>query len=309
MPTLKKTRAAKQATFQNSPFIRVGEEVMQGASLRQPLIRTLEKHFGGKVVTFFTSFRSEHASVSDEDAEMIESILAVEHGKEKLFLVLNSAGGSALAAERIVNVCRAYSADQFEVVVPHMAKSAATMICFGARAIHMSSTSELGPVDPQVPYLDDNKFRRWISAEEYVRSYSTLMTQASDGKAKRIEPFIQQLGRFDARFIEGLLSAQSLSRDISVRLLKSSMMQKEAVARIEKKIGVFLSQRKTSSHGRMISCEESRACGLKVTPIDLHSPSWNVLWELYVRSDWAVSHRATKLIESSTSAVYTGEPK
>jgi hypothetical protein len=43
---------------------------------------------------------------------------------------------------------------QFEVIVPHMAKSAATLICFGASCIHMGPTAELGPVDPQVKYIN-----------------------------------------------------------------------------------------------------------------------------------------------------------
>ena len=77
---------------------------------------------------------------------MLESVLEVEHTSGRLVLIVNSPGGQALAAERIVNVCRAYSAGDFEVVVPHMAKSAATMICFGANRIHMSKTAQLGPV-------------------------------------------------------------------------------------------------------------------------------------------------------------------
>ena len=176
----------------DSPFLRVQREVHQDSSLRQSLIKKLEKHFGGKVITYFTSFTARKTMVSDSDAEMIESILSVDHkAGEKIFLVINSPGGSGLAAERIVNICREYSNDHFEAVVPHMAKSAATMICFGAAAIHMSATAELGPVDPQVPYWigaasgaqDD---ANWISAEEYVRSYDDLVKAAASGQSARI---------------------------------------------------------------------------------------------------------------------------
>jgi ClpP class serine protease len=295
----------RRSFARSSAFITVQQEVSQGPSLRQPLIKALEKQLGGRVIIFFTSFRSDSSDIGDEDAEMLESILSVEHEQEKLFLVLNSAGGRALAAERIVNVCRAYSEDKFEVIVPHMAKSAATMICFGAARIHMSKTSELGPVDPQVPYHDDAGQVRWTSAEEYVRSYDKLVERASSGKAKRIEPFIQQLNRYDARFIERLISEQSLSRDISVRLLKSLMMPHKTPVQIAKAIEVFLSQQKKSSHGRMIGYEEAGACGLEISLIELHSQLWNTLWTLYARADWAVSNRCVKLMESGTSAVYS----
>lgn len=161
----------QKSFLEKSPWIRLQIEVHQGYELRAPLICKLEDQYQAKVYTFFTSFTDQQSQITDEDAEMLESLLAVEHQAGKLLLILSSPGGQALAAERIVNVCRAYSKNQFEVLVPHMAKSAATMICFGASKIHMGKTAELGPVDPQVPYKDDLGLDRWISAQEYIRSY------------------------------------------------------------------------------------------------------------------------------------------
>jgi len=241
--------------------------------------------------------------IVDADAEMLESILSVERAEKKLVLILNSPGGQALAAERIVNVCRAYSGGRFEVVVPHMAKSAATMICFGSDQIHMSPTAELGPVDPQLPYKDDKGVDSWISASEYVRSYEKLLAEASSGKSPRIEPFLQQLQRYDSRLVEQLRSAQELSEDIAVRLLQTSMMTGETETRIREKIRIFLLQESKKSHGRMITVGEAETCGLKLRRIDLDSVEWNTLWELYVRSNWFVANRALKLIESESSAV------
>ncbi len=162
----------------------VQREVSQAPELRTALLKKLERHFGARVVSFFTSFSKGAGQIVDADAEMLESVLEVEHTSGRLVLIVNSPGGQALAAERIVNVCRAYSAGDFEVVVPHMAKSAATMICFGANRIHMSKTAELGPVDPQVPYKDDAGNERWISAEEYVRSKRSSRRRSSRGTSR-----------------------------------------------------------------------------------------------------------------------------
>ncbi|MBI5685682.1 MAG: hypothetical protein HZC54_11430 [Verrucomicrobia bacterium] len=302
MPTAK----SQHKTFGQSPFIRMGMEVGQAPELRRDLIKRIEDHYECTVVTFFTSFTKQDVAIVDTDAEMLESLLSVEHKGGKLMLVLNSPGGQALAAERIVNVCRAYSKNQFEVIVPHMAKSAATMICFGSAKIHMSKTAELGPVDPQVPYWaegDKEDDPSWISAEEYIRSYDKLMNFASSGKAKRLEPYIQQLGRYDARYIERLRSVQKLSEDISVRLLKSLMMKGKSSDKIRNNIDVFLTQKRTSSHGRMINYEDAGSCGLKIGLIDLGSDVWHSLWELYVRSNWSTRHNCGKVIETSTSAV------
>ena len=293
----------KKKFGEDSPFIKIVKEVNQTPEVRQELIKRLEKKMEAKVVTLFTTFTGA-GMITNEDAEMLESILSFEQDTQKLILVLNSPGGLGLAAERIVNVCRSYSKGQFEVVIPHMAKSAATMICFGASVIHMSRTAELGPVDPQFHYKDDKGNEMPISAEEYVRSYEALLRDASDGKHVRIEPYLQQMQRYDSRLVEQLKSAQKLASDISVRLLLSGMMKGKTDEQIKTDIQVFLSQEKTSSHGRMISLDEARTCGLNIKEVDLQCDIWHIIWELYTRSNWMVSKKAAKLIESSESSVH-----
>lgn len=300
----KKTGDQTSKSFMDgSPWVQVNQEVYQGWHLRRDLIAKVEKRLRGKVIMYFTSFYDENAMITDKDAEMLENMLSTEHDGGRIFLILNSAGGLGLAAERIVNVCRAYSNDNFEVIVPHMAKSAATLICFGAARIHMSQTSELGPVDPQIKYQTDAGDKEWISAQEYVRSYDKLMEEATSGRAKRLEPIMQQLVRYDARYIEQLKSAQSLSQKISIKLLVSGMMSRRSEAFIEEAISAFLVQEESMSHGRMIGMAEAKQCGLRVKEIPLRSQLWNWIWELYIRADYVVSARCSKILESSVSAL------
>jgi ATP-dependent protease ClpP protease subunit len=290
-----------------SPWLTVRHEVLQGWELRQELITKIEQYFKGKVVVFFTSFQVESAGIDDKDAEMIENILSAERHKGRLLLILSSPGGDGLAAERIVNVCRSYSGGDFRVIVPHMAKSAATLICFGASRIHMGRTAELGPVDPQVKYAHAEYDRRMpISAEEYVRSYEQLMEKGISGRLKRLEPIIQQLQRYDARYIEQLRSWQALSQSISIRLLKSGMMSRLSEKEIKRRISAFLVQKKTRSHGRMITMSEASKCGLVIDELDLHSDPWGWIWELYIRADCAVSTRCSKILESANSGLSAG---
>jgi len=85
---------------------------------------------------------------SDAD-NIYNAITKFDNGKP-INLVLHSRGGSAASAYLIGKLCREYSNNNFIVTVPRYAKSAATMICCGAREIHMGSLSELGPIDPQI---------------------------------------------------------------------------------------------------------------------------------------------------------------
>jgi hypothetical protein len=74
-------------------------------------------------------------------------------GAKSITLVLYSRGGDTLAAWGIANLIRQFC-DEFHVVVPFHAHSAATLICLGANSITMTKQATLGPIDPSVntPY-------------------------------------------------------------------------------------------------------------------------------------------------------------
>jgi len=168
------------------------DETNQGHATRDTLYRKLEKQLESnkKVVALFTSF-TWPVAIEDPDADMLEEVLQNTDLKGKeLVLLINSPGGDALAAERIVNICCSFSPNGFSVIVPKMAKSAATMVCFGAKKINMSKTSELGPVDPQIPIRDENgNIVRYLAAHEILESYEELMKKANQ-TTKRVEPYL-----------------------------------------------------------------------------------------------------------------------
>lgn len=282
-------------------YSRVLEEVQQGHSIRQELYHKLEEQLGGnkKVVAFFTSFTLP-VLLQDQDADMLEEVLnnSDMDGKE-LVLLLNSPGGDALAAERIVNVCRSFSTDGFTAIVPKMAKSAATMICLGAKTVGMSKTSELGPIDPQI-LINDERGRpiRYQAAHEVLESYNGLMKQANQSKG-RLEPFLQQLARFDARDIRSIISAQQLSESIAITLLKSGVLNGLPPKQIKSKIRPFLDPRHTKVHGRPIYYDIAEKCGLDIKLFENRDVVWQTVWQLYVRMNYVVTHNAAKVIESS----------
>jgi hypothetical protein len=293
---------------QRSIWAVMSDEVNQAPPARQALIRKLEGIFKGfTVITYFTSFDSETGVIADADAEVMEEMLACRPVKGPVMLIIDSPGGDAMAAERIANVCRQYSGGEFEVIVPHMAKSAATMICFGASKIHMGPTGELGPVDPQIPQHSDRGGLLWISADEILRSYDTLMeTAGKDPNVLRVEPYLQQLQRYDSRRIEQIRSARKLSRDISIKLLQGSQMKGVSESDIEAKIKIFLQQEHMSAHGRRIGLDEAQVCGLKIQGLELDSETWKTIWALYRRSSYRVSgtEDTVKLMETGTDSVY-----
>lgn len=87
--------------------------------------------------------------IERSDTDKIYHAVSTGPADKPILLMVDSGGGSISPAYFVAKLCREYSRDRFEVVVPRRAKSAATLICCGADKIHMGSLSELGPIDPQ----------------------------------------------------------------------------------------------------------------------------------------------------------------
>ena len=263
----------KMAKKKVNPVIsKVMIEEGQSHETRKVIFEQLEKMLGRPVVALFTSFRYP-VMIEDTDADMLEGILQKIDLSDGLALVINSPGGDGLAAERIINICRSYSnTGEFWTIIPGKAKSAATMICFGSSKIIMGSTSELGPIDPQLT-ITGGGARKRFSAYNIIKSYENLFTRAVKEKGN-LEPYLQQLGNYDEREIEEFRAALSLSEDIAVRTLASGMMKGESKKDIKGKIKIFLSPERTKTHGRPIYKDEASSCGLIIETINVRDNLW-----------------------------------
>jgi hypothetical protein len=91
-----------------------------------------------------------------------ELLYGADPGKE-FHLLLRSPGGDGEVAIRLARMAQA-SCSRFVVVVPDIAKSAATILGLGADEIVMGPPSDLGPIDPQV-FVPD---RGYVSAKEVI---------------------------------------------------------------------------------------------------------------------------------------------
>ncbi|MFO7947002.1 MAG: hypothetical protein R6V19_09310 [Armatimonadota bacterium] len=276
-------------------------ETEQDPELRQALIRELEEKIGRRVVTFFTSFRYP-ASIDDEDADMLEDLLTNTDLSDGLALVINSGGGAGLTTEKIIQICKTYGNGEFITIVPKMAKSAATMICLGSSEIWMAETAELGPVEPQFPIPDtETGYFRYVQARNIIESYESLIKEATETDGN-VEPYLQQLQRYDPRIIEELKDAESLSEDISISALKEGMMNDKSKEDIKQCVQVLLDPKITASHGRAIYPQTAKDCGLKIRTIRPDDEMWPILHELYVRTNHFVRTKASKAIETRNAA-------
>jgi ClpP class serine protease len=278
------------------------DEQQQRHETRRQILADLEKALGRPVVTLFTTFQFP-VMLDNSEADMLEGILQKTDLSNGLAVVLSSPGGDGLAAERIIQVCRKYSATgEYWVIVPSKAKSAATIICFGASKIIMGGTSELGPVDPQI-FIQGTGLERF-SIFNIVKSYDGLFKRAVNETSGNLQPYLQQLEHYDEREIEEFRAALALSEDIAVRSLQSGMLSKKSSKQIKTDLNIFLTPEKTKTHGRPIYLDEAKKAGLNIEEADVKSHIWSLVYELYIRTDNFVSTKALKCIETKDNAFF-----
>jgi hypothetical protein len=282
-------------------------EQSQTHPTRKAIFKKLARELERPVVSIFTSFRYP-VILEDKDVDMLEGLLQTLNLENGLALIISSPGGEGLAAERVINLCRSYSGTgDYWAVVPSKAKSAATMLCFGASKVIMGPVSELGPVDPQLTMYEEGK-AKWFSAYNVVKSYEKLFKRAVRASGN-LQPFLQQLAHYDEREIEELRAGLALAEDISIRALKTGMMRRLARTRIKQQIRIFLTPEITKTHGRPIYRDEAASCGISVDSVEVNTELWRLIYELYLRTDNYVSTEVAKCIEAENFSFYAAVRK
>jgi len=261
--------------------------------------------------------------INPDDIAPIGSILQSFSGTEVIDLIIHSPGGDGNTAEKIVDMCRSYlpTKGQFNVIVPNKAKSAATLIALGSNKIIMGYSSELGPIDAQIP-VNVSGIVQYISAQSFIDAKNDLVKkthEAIDNK-KPYQAYLQLLTTIDVAFVEECERAMNFARNVGSRFLSKYMLEnmKNKIKRedLASKIAGTLSSAETYlSHGRMITAKDISAHEdlkkLKIEYLDQKNDLWNIIWEIYMRSEVFLSinpnpqQTKAKLFESADSSLIT----
>ena len=117
---------------------------------RVKLYKELENEFESKAIIYVTGDRPNMqaqigADVIDYFIEHLDKIGTTD----RISLYLFTRGGDASAAWNIINLLRMFC-KELQVIVPHKAHSAGTIISLGANEIVMTKQATLSPIDPSV---------------------------------------------------------------------------------------------------------------------------------------------------------------
>ena len=127
-----------------SPFFWVGQK---DRYLRQLLIRDIEAITGRRLLVYFSN-RFKGAQINQRDCDYFVELFGDLKGRP-CDLLIETGGGETPATEALASYVRQVSPD-FRAIVPSSAKSNGTLLCLAANEIVMSSSSQLGPIEPAV---------------------------------------------------------------------------------------------------------------------------------------------------------------
>ena len=249
------------------------------------LISSLEKERGSKVIVYFTGDRRPFASKIAEDAvrPLYEHLLNLDFNEEKkvIDLFLYSRGGDVSVPWRIASMVREFC-EEFNVLIPYKAQSAATLISLGADNIIMGKKAELGPIDPtlvkatigegaippqEISVEDVNSFLSFVKERANINDQSAL-AEIIGSLVKQISP----------------LTVGSVNRQNShIRLVARKLLTSRNKKMDEEKINSIIETltEKIYSHGHGIGRKEAKDIGLPVIILD--DKVEKMIWQLYLK--------------------------
>jgi len=251
---------------------------------RMGLIDKIEELRGSNVLVYLTGDRQPIGSRIAEDAvrPLYKHLLASSQaatGRHKVDLFLYSRGGDVSVPWRIVTMIREFC-QEFGVLIPYKAHSAATMISLGADQIVMGKKAELSPIDPTLVRATVGEATvppPEISVEDVSSYISFMRERANISDQTALAQVVSQLASHLTPLTLGSVNRQYSHIRLVARKLLTSRNEKIEEGRIGTIIDALTE--KMYSHGHAIGRREAIELGL---PVDKPDDDLEALiWSLY----------------------------
>ncbi|HLX84408.1 MAG TPA: hypothetical protein VKR59_10960 [Terriglobales bacterium] len=289
---------------------------------RQKLILDIETALSARygsanrLISYMLRFGHSRTYMHTADVPNLETVLNSVTGADQINVLLHSPGGDGTIVEKIVEMCRAHlsglgQSRKLRVIVPNIAKSAATVFALGADEILMGYLSELGPIDPQVA-IAVSGMTQWVSAFAFVEARDKLMAEITEATKKK-EPtvgLLQQLAGLNIPFTDEMENQIGFAKKTAITLLDKYMLKpKYPSATKRSKTAKTIAEKLLSKqlfpvHGHYIDGTTAKGLGLEVEVLGKDDPLWRQIWDYYIRCEVQMNlpiqagYIKTKLFES-----------
>ena len=273
------------------------------ALVRQNLIRKIQEKLQMKLIVYTANPQHPIPGIMMHDVPLFEDTLRSIAGSPKGCLMLNSPGGDANTAEKLLMMCRQRFTEEFDVIIPDYAKSAATMIALGSDKIMMGYLAELGPIDPQLQ-TSPIPGGELIPARSFIDGLDMIRRKVKD-ELDPVQMYLPMLSQIRPEVLAICQRAIDDAKAFAEKWLKQRMLRNDP-KQAEKVAEMLSTGAAYKSHGKVIDWSEAKdVLKLNVEKIPETSDLWNDIWELYCRSTQQLrqSPMAAKLFESESTSL------
>lgn len=257
-----------------------------GREQRKELLRRIEDLRDSRVVAYVTGDRAPTSAQIGDDAvrPMYEHLREIKR-VNRLDLFIYSRGGAIDVPWRIATALRTV-ADEWNILVPFRAGSAATLLALGADHVIMGPQGELGPIDPimniqrlvTAPGAAQGTFvQETVNVEDIMAYVRFIKERAGLTDQSAMAGSLDRLAeRLDAVVLGNAYRTHSHIRDVARRMLLSRDQppSEQATATIIETLA-----ERVYAHGHAIGRREAEGIGLPVQDADgeLDQVMWDLL--------------------------------
>lgn len=253
---------------------------------RRTLIKKIEdEREGSFLITYITNTRpgGEIRMAMDSIRHFYNHIQKITDPENtRIDLMIHSNGGDGTVPWRLVNLLREHC-NEFNVLVPCNAFSAATLTALGADKIMMHPMGILGPTDPIVgnifnPKDPDTKQQMGISVED-VSAYIELIKEdvGITHEDELVIAFNHLANKVHPLALGNTKRSRSQSKQLAQKLLEIHLDPKKEAQKISEIVERLTS--KSYYHGHPINRKEAKEIGLHVE--DPNQELEKMMWKLF----------------------------
>jgi ATP-dependent protease ClpP protease subunit len=274
---------------------------------RRAVLAELQEMLGAPVISYMANISHPHSAMYQPDVDaMVNFIQYYSKKAERIYLIIESPGGDVNVAVKLVKILRAVFPEGFSVIVPSVAKSAATMLVLGADEIVVGSSSELGLIDPQIIVFTGNPQQPFavISARFIVRFIENAKREIS-GNLNLVNVYYPLLQQLRPDLIEMAQEAIEMSKEYAKELLRQGLMKGASDDEINKVVDYLSGEGLPALHESPITYDKIKDLGMNVAYWDQDDPRWIKVLEYYfrVKAFFQINPNVTKIIETPNESM------
>jgi ATP-dependent protease ClpP protease subunit len=285
----------------------LNEKPEEKDQIQKDLLKRIQEKSRRKVFSYVANFRNHPYNMINQDdkSNITMLIRSIPDEAKDLDFIVHSPGGFPEGVEMIVKLLRPRFRN-IRFLVPHSAKSGATMLSLSGDRILMNYGAELGPIDPQVEGPTSGP------AQSIIDGFNEIKKTVEFEK-KLNGAYVPLLNKMDVATIKRCETALKYGQVLVEDWLQRYMFQGDPQASAKAKAAAtfFSNHNLHLTHARPIFRDEVRAQGIIVDNTEaVDEELANMVWEHYYRFEtiFGAVSPVTKIFQSESEYIVTLAP-